>query len=222
MTQAPSVGFRRNERAWRIAVPRIIRVNTVIAHHPILHGYAHWLSNDPRGSGSVETRKDDLDSLGSIHFGRKKRQPPKSELKRFYRGARDRLEFKPVWFNDDMRAVIGETVADISKRCGYTPWAWATCGNHAHGVFRVHRDPGHEMWERIAFATKDALRNAGFVPPDHPVWSSRPYVVFKTSVRAVYKAVEYVEDNPEKEGLPRQFYPWVQKYDGWPHAKRAR
>lgn len=201
---------------------RIIRVNTVIAHHPILHGYAHWLSNDPRGSGSEETRKDELRALGPIHAGRKKQQPPRSELKDFHRDARDRLEFEPIWFDDEMRAVIADAVQELSKARGYVPWAWATCSNHAHGVFRVHRDPGHEIWERLALATRDALRDAGLVPPNHPVWSSRPYVVFKTSVGAVYKAVEYVAENPAKEGLPRQFHLWVQKYDGWPHPNRAR
>ena len=78
------------------------------------------------------------------------------------------------------------------------------------------------MWNHLALATRDALRSAKLVPPDHPVWSSRPYVVFKTTVRAVYKAVEYVEDNPGKEGLPRQSYQWVEMYDGWPQAKKAR
>jgi hypothetical protein len=37
---------------------RIIRVNTVLAHHRILHGYGHWLSNDPRGSMSEEIRRE--------------------------------------------------------------------------------------------------------------------------------------------------------------------
>lgn len=34
----------------------------IIAHHLILHGYGHWLPNDPRGSGSREIRQriDDI------------------------------------------------------------------------------------------------------------------------------------------------------------------
>ena len=44
-------------------------------------------------------------------------------------------------------------------------------------------------------------------------------MVFKTTVPLVYKAIGYVEDNPEKHGLARQKYAWVHKYDGWPHHK---
>jgi len=47
----------------------------VIGHHLILHGYGHWLPNDPRGSGSEELRQDKLAGLGPIHLGRKKSQP---------------------------------------------------------------------------------------------------------------------------------------------------
>jgi hypothetical protein len=32
----------------------------LIAHHLVLSGYGTWLSNDPRGSGSDETRKNEL------------------------------------------------------------------------------------------------------------------------------------------------------------------
>ena len=102
-------------------MPRILRVNTVIAHHPILHGYAHWLSNDPRGSGSTETRNDGLRDLGSIHFGRKQRQPEKAELKRFYRAAAGKLEFEPIWFDDEMRAVIAESVEALCRTKHYVP-----------------------------------------------------------------------------------------------------
>src|SRR2546428_415025 len=63
------------------------------------------------------------------------------------------------------------------------------------------------------------LRVAGIVAPDHPVWTARHDVVFKTAVPAVWNAVDYVEKNPEKEGLPRQYWPFVIPYDGWPRQK---
>jgi hypothetical protein len=72
------------------------------------------------------------------------------------------------------------------------------------------------MWELMASAAKEALRAGGLVPDGHPVWSNRPYVVFKTDVPAVRRAVKYIRDNPAKHGLPPQIYPWVREYEGWP------
>jgi hypothetical protein len=78
------------------------------------------------------------------------------------------------------------------------------------------------MWDVLARASRDALWDSALVPRGHPVWSNRPYVVFKTTVPLVWKAIGYTEDNPEKHHLPRQFYRWVQEYDGWPLRGRAR
>jgi hypothetical protein len=68
---------------------RIIRVNTVIAHHHVFHGYGHWLSNDLRGSGSTELRQEKFADLGPVHTGRKAEheQPAREELRAFYREA---------------------------------------------------------------------------------------------------------------------------------------
>jgi hypothetical protein len=62
-----------------------------IGHHLILSGYGTWLPNDPRGSGSLTIRKDELNDLGPVHHGRKRKQPPRSELKSFYREAEGKL-----------------------------------------------------------------------------------------------------------------------------------
>jgi hypothetical protein len=48
------------------------------------------------------------------------------------------------------------------------------------------------------------------------------YVVFKTTVRAVRVGIDYINDNPEKEGLPRQNHSFVVPYDGWPEHRGGR
>lgn len=58
-------------------------------------------------------------------------------------------------------------------------------------------------------AARDALRAAGLVPHDHPVWSHRPYKVFKYTPEQVRSCTKYVDDNPEKEELPRQYWDFV-------------
>ena len=169
----------------------------------MLHGYGHWIPNDPRGSGSGEVREEKFDGLGPIHLGRKRDQPSKEELKKFYANAEELLSFETIWFDERMRQVIAEAFARVTKERGYTVWACAVLQNHAHVVDRVHRDSGEMMWLHYAVASRDALRQAGLVPPNHPVWSNRPYVVYKTTVPLVRRAVKYVQDNPPKHGLSR-------------------
>ena len=75
----------------------------IIAHHLVWHAYGMWLSNDVRGSGSTEIRDDKFKELGPIHFGRKKDQPSREELKDFYKLANPLLNFEPIWFDPAKR-----------------------------------------------------------------------------------------------------------------------
>jgi hypothetical protein len=36
----------------------------------------------------------------------------------------------------------------------------------------------------------------------------------------LFSRIKYVEDNPPKEGLPRQTHPFVLPYDGWPYTEK--
>lgn len=186
----------------------------ILASHLIFTGYAHWLSNDPRGSGSTETRKDELKELGEIHSGRKAIQPPRDELQKFFRDAKPKLDHDQIWFREEMRRMIGGAFGAVVNKRGYTLWGCGVCSNHAHVVARTHRDRSEVIWEHFADAARDALRAAGMVPADHPVWSHRPYKVFLYAPAEVRQRITYVEQNPVKEGLSQQQWEFVQTYAG--------
>ena len=95
----------------------------IIGHHLVLHGYGHWLPNDPRGSGSQEIRQEKLAELGPVHFGRKKVQPSRESLREFKQEATERLEFAPLWFDDANRQAIGDSIGRVVSSKGYTVWA---------------------------------------------------------------------------------------------------
>ena len=192
----------------------------IIAHHLVHTLYGHWLSNDPRGSGSVETRKPELDDLGPVHRGRKRIQPSRKDLKAFYAEAEPILDHPIFWIDAAKRQAIAEAFARAVKDFGYTVWACAILWNHAHLLLRRHRDDGHTMWDVFAGFAREALRAFSDVGPEHPVWSDRPYVVFVYDPPGVEWRVDYIEKNPEKEGLLRQHFPFVQPYDGWPLKKK--
>ncbi|MFV1964411.1 MAG: hypothetical protein ACC628_03235 [Pirellulaceae bacterium] len=45
-------------------------------------------------------------------------------------------------------------------------------------------------------------------------WANRKWKVFLDSDEAIENAIRYVEENPEKEGKPRQHWSFVQPYSG--------
>lgn len=130
----------------------------VIGHHLILHGYGHWLPNDPRGSGSDEIREEKLVDLGPVHKGRKRHQPSREELREFKRDAEGKLEFPLLWFDDAKRQALGKSVEDVVSKEGYTVWACAIMRNHIHLCIRRHRDDAKTMWNKFAEQTSKGLR----------------------------------------------------------------
>lgn len=193
----------------------------IIAHHLILHGYGHWLPNDPRGSGSDEIREEKFADLGPIHKGRKPVQPPKAELKKFWSQARPRLESPLLWFDDAKRQAIAQALEEVARCERYTMWACAVLRNHVHLCIRRHRDDGRTMWRKLAEHTRERLLRFADVGADHPIWSNRPYVVFLYTPEEVRGRVDYVARNPAKEGLAPQSWPFVSPYDGWPSPHSA-
>jgi hypothetical protein len=205
----------------KIAAQNRTHSKIIIAHHLVHTLYGHWLSNDLRGSGSTETRRPELDALGPVHQGRKRIQPPKKQIKEFYAKANPLLDHAVFWIDPAKRQAIADAFADSVKDCGYTVWACAILHNHAHLLIRRHRDDGHTMWDVFAGCAREKLRGFSDVGPDHPVWSDRPYVVFVYDPTGVEGRIDYIEKNPEKEGLPPQHFGFVQSYDGWPFKGRG-
>ena len=188
----------------------------IIAHHLIWMGYGHWLSNDIRGSGSSEIRQEKFEELGPIHRGRKKIQPSREELRAFHRRAEPLLNHDLIWFDSAKRQALVNAFGEVVARLGYTVYASAILRNHGHAVIRRHRDDHLAMWFEFAHAMQEAMRKFDDVDDDHPVWSDRPYSVFLYTPDDVDGRIDYVNDNFEKHRLPREIYPFVREYDGWP------
>ena len=193
----------------------------VIAHHLILTGYGHWLPNDPRGSGSDGVRNDQLRDLGPIHHGRKRVQPPRHEIREFYRQAEPRLKYTVIWFDTAKRQALGDAFGAVLQREGYTCYACAILRNHAHMLVRIHRDRAETMTDRLAHASRLRLRAYPEIVDDHPIWSDRPYTVFCYNPDDTWSRIRYIEQNPAKDGLPGQSWSFVSPYDNWPHHKRC-
>jgi hypothetical protein len=182
----------------------------IVAVHLVLHGYGHWICNDPRGSGSIEFRQEKFKQLGPIHFGRKRNQPTREELRDFYKRANELLKHKPIWFNSAKRQAISESFARVITARGYRVWACTILQNHAHLCVRAHRDDAVVVWTAFADASRDAIRALHPLDPQHPIWSHRPYKVFLYTPQEVIQRLDYIEDNPRDSQLPDQHWSFVQ------------
>jgi hypothetical protein len=184
----------------------------IIAFHLLFTGYGHWLPNDLRGSGSTEIRKEELEELGDIHFGRRTDQPSRQDLRGFSKAANPLLDFQPFWFDADKRRALAEAIAKVAREQGYTIWACAICSNHVHLVVKRGKHTGEAMWRTFADGMSNSLRVFADVGMNHPVCASRPYVVFLFAPDEVRGRIVYVEQNPTKEGLAAQKYEFVEPY----------
>jgi hypothetical protein len=60
-----------------------------------------------------------------------------------------------------------------------------------------------------------ALIDAGFRPPQHPVWGGPGWKRFLNTRDDIERIVRYIEMNPIKAGRPAQRWFFVKPYDGW-------
>ncbi|MBY0523102.1 MAG: hypothetical protein K2R98_06870 [Gemmataceae bacterium] len=189
----------------------------VIAYHLVWTGYGWWLPNDPRGSGSTEIRCNVLAELGELHVGRKRVQPAGAEVRQFYQQAGGLLKHPLVNFDHAARAVIASAFDRVIQQHRYTCYACAVMPDHVHIVIRKHRHEAEDMITALREASRAEVDVSRLLPMGHPVWScGAGWKVFLDHPSEVRRTIHYVEQNPTKIGLPRQFWPFVKPYDDWP------
>ena len=132
--------------------------------------------------------------------------PLRQEVRQFYQHADPLLDHERLWFDDAMRNAIGKAMTDEAKKLGYTVYALAVCANHVHAVVRAHRDRAVVIWQKLANASLLALLRRQPDPKGSPLWSDRPYKVFKYDNAEVESCIQYVYENPIKAGLPPQHW----------------
>lgn len=195
----------------------------VIASHVILSAYGFWLPNDPRGSWSEfvgawelfraagrATTTDSRRSAAGVSHNRTARLEAKASLK-----------YPPVSFDELQRTTVGAGFGRFCASSGLVMLACAVLPEHVHLVMARHRYAVEQAATLLKGAASRALEEAGI----HPLarfprrhgrlatcWSRGEWKVFLTEAEHVARAVEYVEQNPIKEGLPHQHWPFVRDY----------
>jgi len=194
----------------------------VLGSHVIFCAYGFWLPNDPRGSWSDFVASWELYRAGGpaerpwdrvSHA----REPHDHEARIT---AKQALKRPPVSFTGIQARGIGMGFAKVVRRHDIVVCACSILPEHVHLVIQRHEMPVERIWTLLkASATCDLLReklhpfqtpcDSGPVPH---MWAEGGWKVFLDSSYDLERAIEYVEENPCKEGKPRQHWSFVQPY----------
>jgi REP element-mobilizing transposase RayT len=195
----------------------------ILAYHVIFTAYGFWLPNDPRGSWSIfvaawelllaggkATKTSERRSLASEPHDRGKRMKAKEAPK-----------YPPVEFTGVQALAIAHGFALAIQEAGYVVYACSILPTHVHLVIaRLSRNittvvghlkskASHRLRAEGCHPMEAYVRHDGSVPS---VWAEGSWKVFLDSPEDVRRAIEYVEENPMKEGKPRQRWSFVRAW----------
>ena len=194
----------------------------VHGYHIIFGAYGFWLPNDPRGSWS-----DFVGNWELVRFGRATKSLERSELtaeeERQRRAAKAALKYPPVRFSGAQARAIGCGFARRVRQSNLTIWACSILPEHVHLVVARHTYAAEQIANLMKGEATKQLGKEGIHPlqayaklgqrPPRP-WADRKWKVFLDNEEAIENAIHYVEENPLKEGKPRQHWPFVTRFTG--------
>jgi len=195
-----------------------------IAFHTVFCSHGFWLPNDPRGSQSTEVRAENLRPFGTAtktEQGRSVAAVPHDFTIR--RLAKEALVYPEVVFNGLQAQSISRGFKNQINKSGYIVHACVILPSHIHMVICRHSYKIEQVVRLLRqSATKQLLEDG-----QHPfaeqrtekgrlpsVWAQGLWKVFLYSADDIRREIEYVEENPLKEGKPRQRWSFVMPFEG--------
>lgn len=166
---------------------------------------------------------DVIADLGTLHYGRKRVQPSAREVREFRDSARGVLKHQLLRFKQSDFPAIADALADAIREHNYTCYACAIMPDHVHILIRKHKHQAEDMLEYLQSATRLRFRNEKLRSEDHPIWGGPGWKVFLDTPDSIRRTIGYIDGNPPQWRLPRQHWPFVKAYDGWPlHLPKNR
>ena len=195
----------------------------IAAYHVILGMYGFWLPNDPRGSWSNFVGSWDL-----FRYGRATKTTATQSLayrehdRELRLAAKKALKHPAVELTGIQARAVGHGFAKYVQRSGLPVWACSIMPDHVHLVVGPTRIRVEQLVIQLKGDATQALLDEGLHPFGHlKETNGRPPKCFARGEWKVYldpedieRAIEYVENNPIKEGKPKQRWSFVKKYRG--------
>ncbi|MCC7476365.1 MAG: hypothetical protein IT425_13305 [Pirellulales bacterium] len=194
------------------------------AYHVIWGTHGFWLPNDPRGSWSEFVASWELARFGSATKSLERREVDVAQWRAWRTAAETALKFPSVHFTGGQARAVGKGFANAVRKSGLTIWACSILPEHVHLVVARHTYKAEQICNLLkGEATKELIAESLHPLAAHVVrgrtpspWAAKQWKVYFDAEVAIEAAIEYVEANPEKEGKPRQSWPFVSPFAGLP------
>jgi REP element-mobilizing transposase RayT len=195
----------------------------VLGYHVIFGAYGFWLPNDPRGSWSDYVGSWELFRFGSATKTAETRSlahQPHDRARRL--AAKQALKYPAARFNGVQARAIGRGFAAYGRRSGLVIWACSILPEHVHlvtarfrltieqAVIQLKGDATQQLIKEGLHAFGDLREKTGRPPK---CWARGEWAPFLETAKDIVRAIRYVENNPVKEGKPRQRWSFVTPFD---------
>jgi REP element-mobilizing transposase RayT len=187
----------------------------VLAYHCIFGTYGFWLPNDPRGSGSDYIASWELLRYGPATKTRTRRSVANRPHDRAARQeAKHALRYPPVELTGQQALTATQGFTWAAEEGDYSIHACAVLPDHVHLVIGRHsREVRLIVGHFKARATRLLRLRGPWHADDRPVWGEHGWNVFLNDADSIDHAIQYVADNPPKEGKPVQSWSFVRDFN---------
>jgi len=177
----------------------------ILAFHCIFTTYGTWLPNEPRGSWSTFVASWELYRFGMATTVNTRRSIAGKSYDRNLKAQMQRvLKYAPVRFTGNQAHVVAMSFANTP----YDLLALAVMPNHVHIVVGyTRRDIRRAVGHLKSEATR-ALRVNGWFENRSP-WTDHGWNVYLNIDTDVQRAIDYVCENPLREGLQEQRWSFI-------------
>jgi len=193
----------------------------VIGYHVIFGTYGFWLPNDPRGSWSDFVWSWEIFRFGGKTTKTGTRQSVASAQHdiAIRLEAKKHLKYPPVVLSGEQARAVGRGFAKAVEISQFPVFACSILPEHVHLVLGRCRMDVEKVVRQLKQNATMRLKEenihplADFEGPPKP-WGESCWKVFLNHEESLRKAIQYVENNPMKEGKKPQHWPFVQSLDG--------
>ena len=197
----------------------------VHGYHIVLPHYGFWLPNDPRGSWSEFVASWEIARFGDTtrHLEQRTLAMLSANEVALREAARQALLYPPVALSGDQALSIANGFKAQATKSDYAIWACSILPEHTHPVIARHCYKAEQIANLLKGDATHRLIADGIHPlrqyakPDKRppgMWARNQWKSFLDSDEAIENAINYVIENPIKEGKPRQNWRWLTPYTG--------
>ena len=196
-------------------------------YHVIWGTYGFWLPNDPRGSWSDFVYSWELARFGESTKSINRVDIDAQEYALWRREARQALMYPPVTLSVEQLLGVASGFQRFIVKSNLAVWSCSILAEHVHFVIGRHRYKMEYAANLLKGEATRRLVEVGLHPMEHyrnnegrlpSMWGEKQWIVYLDTEESIENAIGYVNDNPAREGMEPQHWPFIVPFTGLPEG----